>query len=146
MADRRTARRDAERAALEFLSGTLVAAAADLGEAHAAVVDAATAVDAARVRGEELVRDAQQQAAALVAAATDALASATEAEATRWDAARQAGWTPAQLRRMGHSEPQAPGRRRVRRPAARPAFRTGAHTPPPPAAATQPEPMSPARR
>lgn len=111
MADKRAARRDATQAARKLLQGTLLAAAADLGEAHAGLAQARDGIDAAAARGRELVRQAHEAADRLVAAAREDVAEVEQAYTARWRAALDAGWTPAQLREMGYTAP--PSRRRA---------------------------------
>lgn len=95
MADARKARRDAEKAARDALSGTLVGTAGDLGVAHAARQDAQVK-EAADSAGEALT---------------------TYAEA--WAAARDAGWSQAQLKAMGYEKASVP--RKAKPAPARPA-------------------------
>ncbi|RKS80662.1 hypothetical protein CLV35_0252 [Motilibacter peucedani] len=118
MADSKSARRDAERAAQALLENTMVKAAGELGAASATRADATVGVDSARTRGAELISDAQRQADQLVA---DAQASVTAAEATyaaAWKSALAAGWTPDALTNLGHTVPSRPTRARSGRRAA----------------------------
>lgn len=99
MADVRKARRHAEKAARDALSGTLVGTAGDLGVAHAARQDAQTEIETATKRGQEIVA-----AATLVKEAEDSAGEALTAYATAWTAARDAGWSQAQLKSMGYEK------------------------------------------
>jgi hypothetical protein len=105
MADKRAARRDATQAARKLLQGTLLAAAADLGEAHAGLAQARDGIEAAAARGQELVRQAHEAADRLVAAAREHVAEVEQSYASQWRTAVDAGWTPAQLREMGYTAP-----------------------------------------
>lgn len=107
MADVRRARREAEKAAREALSGTLVDKAGELGVALAGQTEAAENVAAARDRAKALVEAAQAEGAALVAAVEAEASHADEAYAAAWNASKDAGWNPAQLRSMGYAKPPA---------------------------------------
>lgn len=108
MADARKARRDAEKAARDALSGTLVGTAGDLGVAHAARQDAQTEIETATKRGQEIVAAAQREAATLVKEAEDSAGEALTGYATAWTAARDAGWSQAQLKAMGYEKATVP--------------------------------------
>lgn len=108
MADARKARRDAEKAARDALSGTLVGTAGDLGVAHAARQGAQTEIETATKRGQEIVAAAQSEAATLVTEAAHGADEALTAYATAWTAARDAGWSPAQLTAMGYEKATVP--------------------------------------
>ncbi len=105
MADARRARREAEKAARDALSGTLVGVAGDLGAAAAGQQDAAVTVDVARAKAATIVEAARREAAAVIAFAEHEEAAAAQTYAAAWSAARDAGWTPAQLRSMGYGKP-----------------------------------------
>lgn len=107
MADVKRARREAEKAARDALSGTLVGAAGDLGAALAGQQEAAEAVQTARAKGEAIIEAARREAAAVVEAAVVEASAAGESYTAAWNAAKDAGWTPAQLRSMGYSKPPA---------------------------------------
>ena len=107
MTDVRRARREAEKAAREALSGTLVGVAGDLGAALAGQQEATAAVQTARAKGEVIIEAANREAAAVVEAAVVEASAAGETYTAAWDAAKDAGWTPAQLRSMGYSKPPA---------------------------------------
>jgi hypothetical protein len=98
MADVRTARRNAEKAARDALAGTLVGAAGELGVARATQQEAGAGVEAAAERGRQLLEAAQLEAAALLDRAQAQVAEADTGYASAWQNARDAGWTPAQLR------------------------------------------------
>ena len=108
MADVKRARREAEKAAREALSGTLVGVAGDLGAALAGQHEAADTVQAARVKAEGIIEAARREATALIEDAERDAATAAETYAAAWAAAKQAGWTPAQLRAMGYDKPPTP--------------------------------------
>lgn len=110
MADKRSVRRDATQAAHRLLQGTLLAAAADLGEVHAELTQARDGIETAVARGQDLVRHAQEAADKLVAAARQGALEVEQDYAARWRAAQDTGWSPAQLREMGYPTP--PSRRR----------------------------------
>ncbi len=76
MADIRTARRTAERAAREALATTMVGSVGDLGAAAATSGDLAEAVPAAQRKGAELVEAARREAPVLVEAARSRSATA----------------------------------------------------------------------
>src|SRR5689334_2310789 len=105
MDDARRARRDAEKAALVALNGTLVSAAGALGVARAEREHAKATVETARVRATEILEAAHYEAATVVAAAEDEARVASEAYSASWYAAKEAGWSPAQLRSMGYVKP-----------------------------------------
>ena len=105
MVDSRKARRNAEKAAREALSGTLVGVAGDLGAAMAAREEAANIIGAAQTKAEAILATARREAAAVIEAAEGEAVTAREAYATAWTAAKDAGWTPAQLRSMGYDKP-----------------------------------------
>ena len=107
MADVRRARRDAEKAALEALSGTLVEAAGELGVALAGQAEAADNVAAARAKAKTLVEAAEVEGAALIATAEAEAAKADDTYAVAWHASKDAGWNPVQLRGMGYARPPA---------------------------------------
>ena len=107
MADVRTARRNAEKAARDALAGTLVGAAGELGVARATQQEAGAGVDAAAEKGRQLLEAAQLEAAALLDRARAQVAEADTGYASAWQGARDAGWTPAQLRGMGYPAPPA---------------------------------------
>src|SRR5450759_4682287 len=88
MADVRTARRNAEKAARDALAGTLVGAAGELGAARATQQEAGAGVAAAAEKGRQVVE-------------------ADTGYASAWQGARDAGWAPAQLRGMGYPAPTA---------------------------------------
>ncbi len=110
MADVRKARRDAEKAALDVLAGTMVGAAGALGEARAAQQEAADTVAAAAVKAADILAAAKVQADSVTAAAEAHVVAAAEGYADAYTAARDAGWTPVQLKTMGYEKP-ATGRR-----------------------------------
>jgi len=114
MADTRKARRDAEKAAKETLGTTLVDAAGDLGAAHAEQQAAAEVVQAAKNKADEIRRAAETEAAAVIADAAQQVTTANTTYAAAWNAAKTAGWTPAQLRTMGYTKP--PTQRRASEP------------------------------
>lgn len=114
MADTRKARRDAEKAAKETLGTTLVDAAGDIGAAHAEQQAAADVVQTAKTKAEEIRRAAETEAAAVIADAEQHVTIANTTYATAWNAAKTAGWTPAQLRSMGYTKP--PTQRRAPQP------------------------------
>lgn len=73
---------------------------------------------------ESIIEAARREAAAVVEAAEAEASAAGETYTAAWNAAKDAGWTPAQLRSMGYSKPPASrktaprnqhGRRRKRR-------------------------------
>ena len=107
MADVRTARRNAEKAARDALAGTLVGAVGELGVARATQQEASAGVDAAAEKGRQLLKAAQLEAAALLDRAQAQVAEADTGYASAWQAARTAGWAPAQLRGMGYTAPPA---------------------------------------
>jgi len=107
MADVRTARRNAEKAARDALAGTLVGAAGELGVARATQQEAGAGVDAAAEKGRQLLEAAQLEAAALLDRARAQVAEADTGYASAWQGARDAGWAPAQLRGMGYPAPPA---------------------------------------
>ena len=115
MADARSARRSAEKVAREALAGCMVGAAGELGVAQGRRQEAADAVAFAAEAGQRLVQAAQIEAAALRERAQAEVAAADAGYAGAWQAARDAGWTPALLRGMGYSQPAAT--RLARRPA-----------------------------
>lgn len=108
MADVRKARRDAEKAARDALSGTLVGTAGDLGVAHAARQDAQTEIETGTERGQEIVAAAQREAATLVKEAENSAGEGRTAYATAWTAARDAGWSQTQLQAMGYEKTSVP--------------------------------------
>jgi len=114
MADTRKARREAEKAAKETLGTTLVDAAGDLGAAHAEQQAAAELVQAAKNKADEIRRSAETEAAAVIAVAEQQVTTASTTYAAAWNAAKTAGWTPAQLRTMGYTKP--PTQRRAPQP------------------------------
>jgi hypothetical protein len=83
MADVRTARRNAEKAARDALAGTLVGAAGELGVARATQQEASTGVDAAAEKGRQLLEAAQLEAAALLDRARAQVAEADTGYACR---------------------------------------------------------------
>ena len=105
MADVRRARREAEKAAREALSGTLVEQAGELGVALAGQAEAAENVAAARAKAKALVDVAHAEGAALIAAADLDAVRADDTYAAVWHASRDAGWNPVQLRTMGYAKP-----------------------------------------
>jgi hypothetical protein len=107
MADVRTARRNAEKVARDALAGTLVGAAGELGVARATQQEAGAGVDAAVEKGRQLLEAARLEAAALLDRAQAQVAEADTGYASAWQGARDAGWTPAQLRGMGYPVPPA---------------------------------------
>lgn len=107
MTDVRRARREAEKVAREALNGTLVDKAGELGVALAGQADAAANVAAARVKAEAIIEAAQAEGAALVAAAQAEAGEAGKAYAAAWNAGKDAGWSPAQLRAMGYAKPSS---------------------------------------
>lgn len=107
MVDVKRARREAEKAAREALSGTLVGVAGDLGAALAGQQEATAAVQTAHAKGESIIEAARREAAAVVQAAEVEASAAGESYTAAWNAAKDAGWTPAQLRSMGYSKPPA---------------------------------------
>ena len=117
MADVRTARRNAEKVARDALAGTLVGAAGELGVARATQQEAGAGMDAAVEKGRQLLEAARLEAAALLDRAQAQVAEADTGYASAWQGARDAGWTPAQLRGMGYSAPpaSASARRRTAR-------------------------------
>ena len=112
MADARKARRDAEKAALDVFAGTMVGAAGAIGEARAAQQDAEETVATAARKAADIIAAAKVQAAAVTAAADAEVTAAADRYADAYTAARDAGWTPAQLKTMGYDKPAA-----TRRPA-----------------------------
>lgn len=110
MADVRRVRRDAEKAAREALSGTLVDKAGALGVALAGQAEATETVTTARAKAATLIEAAHAEGAALITSAQADASTADDAYAAAWNASKQAGWTPAQLRAMGYPKPPA-GRR-----------------------------------
>lgn len=133
MADTRKARRDAEKAAKEALGTTLVDAAGDLGAAHAEQQAAADVVQTAKNKAEEIRRAAETEAAAVITDAEQHVTTANTTYAAAWNAAKSAGWTPAQLRSMGYTKP--PTQRRAPQPEPR---GTEPATPPSPAESSHP--------
>ena len=107
MVDTRRARRDAERVALETLSGTMVGKAGQLGVAVADQMACADTVAAAANRARQIIEAAHQEADAVVQAAEAEQLEADGVYATAWTDARQAGWSPAQLRGMGYARPRS---------------------------------------
>jgi|NGEPerStandDraft_6_1074524.scaffolds.fasta_scaffold40997_2 hypothetical protein len=108
MADVRTARRNAEKAARDALAGTLVGAAGELGAARATQQEAGAGVAAAAEKGRQVVEAAQLvEAAALLDRAQAQVAETDTGYASAWQGARDAGWAPAQLRGMGYPAPTA---------------------------------------
>ena len=108
MADVRTARRNAEKAARDALAGTLVGAAGELGAARATQQEAGAGVAAAAEKGRQVVEAAQLvEAAALLDRAQAQVAETDTGYASAWQGARDAGWAPAQLRGMGYPAPPA---------------------------------------
>ncbi len=117
MADVRRARREAEKAAREALSGTLVDKAGELGVALAGQNEASENVTEARSKARALVEAAQAEGEALVAAAEAEAGKADEVYAAAWNAGKDAGWSPAQLRAMGYAKPPVARRSAPVRPA-----------------------------
>jgi hypothetical protein len=105
VADVRKARRDAEKAAREALSQTLVGVAGELGVALAEERVTAADVEAARTKSAEIIASAKREARSVLDAAESIAASASATYAHRWVAAKDAGWTAAQLRAMGYDQP-----------------------------------------
>jgi len=95
----------AEKAAKEALGTTLVDAAGDLGAAHAEQQAAANVVQTAKDRADEIRRAAETEAATVIADAEQHVTTANTTYAAAWNAAKSAGWTPAQLRSMGYTKP-----------------------------------------
>jgi len=112
MADKRGARRAAEKAALAVLQKTMVSTAGDLAEAGEQRVSAAENLVAARTRAAEHLERAKQEAAGMVAEANAACGEAETDYAAKYTAATVTGWTPAALEEMGY---EAPDGRRARR-------------------------------
>jgi hypothetical protein len=110
VADVRGARCNAEKVAREALAGTLVGVAGELGVARARQQEAAEGVEAAAEKGRQLAVAAKAEAAALLDRAKAEVTETDGDYGAAWQAARDAGWTRAQLRGMGYP---APGRRRT---------------------------------
>ncbi|MDT0262438.1 hypothetical protein [Jatrophihabitans lederbergiae] len=64
----------------------------------------------ARAKAKALVEAAQAEGDALITAAQAGASKADEAYAEAWNASKDAGWAPAQLRAMGYAKPPV-GRR-----------------------------------
>ena len=105
MADARKARRDAEKAALDVLAGTMVGAAGAIGEARAAQQEAADAAAAAIEKAAEIIAAAKRQADTVISAAQGNISAADDDYSAAYTAARDAGWTPTQLKTMGYDKP-----------------------------------------
>ncbi len=81
--------------------------AGDLGAALASQQEATAAVHTARTKGESIIEAARREAAAVVQAAEAEASAAGETYTAAWNAAKDAGWTPAQLRTMDYTKPPA---------------------------------------
>jgi len=112
MADKRGARRVAEKAALAVLQKTMVSTAGDLAEAGEQRMSSEEDLVAARTRAAEHLERAKQEAAGMVADANAACGEAETDYAAKYAAATATGWTPATLEEMGY---EAPDGRRARR-------------------------------
>ena len=126
----------AEKAAKEALGTTLVDAAGDLGAAHAEQQAAANVVQTAKDRADEIRRAAETEAATVIADAEQHVTTANTTYAAAWNAAKSAGWTPAQLRSMGYTKP--PTQRRGPQPEPTSQRANEPATPPSPAESSRP--------
>ena len=91
MADVKKARKAAEKAALDALSGTLVGSAGDLGAALAAQQDAIESIKAAHRKADALLEAARREGDQLIAAAEEAAATAATEFAQAWQKAARLG-------------------------------------------------------
>lgn len=117
--DTRAARRAAEKAARSLMNSraTLVG---QLGVTHAEKARLAEDVVAAAARGQQLVADAEAEAARLVAAAQDLTQDGEQRYADAYNAAMTGGWTPADLHALGFQPTNSSGPRRRRAPIEQP--------------------------
>jgi hypothetical protein len=123
-------RRQAEQAARELL-GTRVAAVGDLADAARRRAGATEDVTAARSRADELVRAARRDGDALVEQARADEVAAGGVYAAAFQAAVDAGWTPAQLNELGYLTPPRRRERRAGRTPEMPASETSKSPIPP---------------
>ena len=112
MVDAKKARKAAEDAAREALAGTLVGAAGELGVAQAEHERVTAGQQAVEQKAAEIMAAATAEVDKLRAAHTAAVEQADQAYAEAWQAARDAGWSNAQLSGMGYRRPT--GTRRTR--------------------------------
>lgn len=110
--DARTARQAAQRAARALVAGR-TSTVGDLAARHAELQAALGGIEAARAQGAELVQAARQQAQQLLDTAEQHADTRRTVVQAAHQAARDAGWTSADLTALGLGPPVAPGPRRA---------------------------------
>ena len=105
-------RRAAEAAARDALATTMVGVIGELGVANAERQQADTRKADADHRAEQIMAVARAEAAHVRAEAATAIQSAEGTYAAAWQAARDAGWSSAQLTAMGYTRPATTRRAR----------------------------------